>query len=57
MLKWCKDLHEKQQYSYIHELVQKRRNSSALAMELRLFCANPSIFSLDYSFLMRMVES
>ena len=26
-------------------LVQERRNSSALAMELRLSCINPSIFS------------
>ena len=25
-------------------LMQKRRNSSALAMELRLFCIKPSIF-------------
>ena len=29
---------------HIDGLVQKRRNSSALAMELRLFCTNPSIF-------------
>ena len=28
---------------YIDGLVQERRNSSALAMELRLSCANPSI--------------
>ena len=26
----------------VHELVQERRNSSALAMELRLSCTNPS---------------
>ena len=30
---------------YIDGLVQERRNSSALAMELRLFCTNPSIYS------------
>ena len=28
--------------SYIGTLVQERRNSSALAMELRLSCTNPS---------------
>ena len=28
---------------YIYSLMQKRRNSSALAMELRLFCIKPSI--------------
>ena len=28
---------------YIDGLVQERRNSSALAMELRLSCTNPSI--------------
>ena len=32
--------------SYIHidGLMQERRNSSALAMELRLSCTNPSIW-------------
>ena len=30
---------------YINGLVQERRNSSALAMELRLSCTNPSIYS------------
>ena len=29
--------------NYIDGLVQKRHNSSALAMELRFFCTNPSI--------------
>ena len=29
-------------YTKIDELVQERRNSSALAMELRLSCINPS---------------
>ena len=29
-------------------LVQERRNSSALAMELRLFCTEPSIVHLMY---------
>ena len=31
-------------YVYIDGLVQKRRNSSALAMELRLSCTNPLIY-------------
>ena len=30
-------------YPHIDGLVQERRNSSALAMELRLSCTNPSI--------------
>ena len=29
----------------INGLVQERRNSSALAMELHLFCTNPSIWN------------
>ena len=29
---------------YIDELLQERRNSNALAMELRLSCTNPSIY-------------
>ena len=32
---------------YFDGLVQERRNSSALAMELRLSCTNPSISSHD----------
>ena len=32
---------------YIDELVQERRNSSALAVELRLSCTNPSIYPAD----------
>ena len=32
---------------YIDGLVQERRNSSALAMEWRLSCTNPSIFRMD----------
>ena len=31
--------------AHIDRLVQERRNSSALAMELRLSCTNPSIYS------------
>ena len=31
---------------YIYGLVQERRNSSALALELRLSCTNPSIYNL-----------
>ena len=34
--------------SYIHRLVQERCNSSASAMELRLLCTNPLIFSLSF---------
>ena len=37
---------------HIAELVQERRNSSALAMELRLSCINPSIWEIcrvDYA--------
>ena len=30
---------------HIYGLVQERRNSSALAMELRLSCINPSTYS------------
>ena len=30
-------------WNHLDGLVQERRNSSALAMELRLSCANPSI--------------
>ena len=33
--------------TYIDELVQERCNSSALAMELRLSCINPSIFAYN----------
>ena len=36
-------------YNYTHEidgLVQERRNSSALAMELRLSCTNPSKWTI-----------
>ena len=33
----------KHMYVYIDGLVQERCNSSALAMELRLSCTNPSI--------------
>ena len=33
---------------YIDGLVQERRNSSALAMELRLSCTNPSICIMSY---------
>ena len=35
----------KTQYS-IYGLVQERRNSSASAMELRLSCSNPSVWSV-----------
>ena len=32
---------------HIDGLVQERRNSSALAMELRLSCTNPSTYALS----------
>ena len=32
--------------SYIDGLMQERRNSHALAMELRLSCINPSIYGM-----------
>ena len=32
---------------YIDGLVQERRNSSALAMELRIYCSNRSIWSIN----------
>ena len=35
--------------SHIDGLAQERRNSSALAMELRLSCTNPSIYHRDCS--------
>ena len=38
------DLHPSGQ---IDELVQERRNSSALAMELRFSCTNPSIWYIN----------
>ena len=34
------------QWYYIDELVQERCNSSALAMELRLSCTNPLIYTV-----------
>ena len=33
---------------YIDGLVQERRNSSALAMELRLYCTNPLIKCIEF---------
>ena len=40
---WCLSSALPKKKCYIEGLVQKRRNSSALAMELRLSCTNPSI--------------
>ena len=37
---------------YFDGLVQQRRNSSALAMELRLSCTNPSIWSQGHEFIL-----
>ena len=31
-------------YNHVQELMQKRRNSIAKTLELRLFCIKPSIF-------------
>ena len=42
----CGTVHRPQHlllWQYIDGLAQERRNSSALAMELRLSCTNPSI--------------
>ena len=39
----------------IDGLVQKRRNSIALAMELHLSCTNPSIYSTTF-FLKKMTD-
>ena len=36
-----------QTYLYIDGLLQERRNSSALAMKLRLSCTNPSIYYMN----------
>ena len=41
-------------YEYIDGLVQVRRNSSALAMELRLSCTNPTIFTYNGIILHKM---
>ena len=38
---------KRQSQSYIDELVQERRNSSVLAMELRLSCTNPFDISFE----------
>ena len=35
---------------YINELVQEKSNSIANALELRLFCTNPSIWGQFYEF-------
>ena len=40
--RWCN--HKKTGHVFIDGLAQKRRNSSALAMNLRLSCINPSIW-------------
>ena len=37
------------EYDYVDGLVQGRRNASALAMELRLSCTNPSMCELHYN--------
>ena len=42
------------QYPHIDRLVQERRNSSSLAMELRLSCTNPSIY--EYKFKYRIMD-
>ena len=39
---WWHAVHRLNHHWYINGLVQERRNSSALAMELRLSCTNPS---------------
>ena len=37
--------------------MQKRRNSSALAMELRLFCIKPSIHSLCHNNVVKFLQN
>ena len=45
-IKWVRGQHYNTlEWHYIDGLVQERRNSSALAMELRLSCTNPSIWT------------
>ena len=41
----CNQIVAKYFFSFFFGLVQERRNSSALAMELRISCTNPSIWS------------
>ena len=45
----CAKLRWQLRLTNIDWLVPKRRNSSALAMELRLSCTNPSIYELSHS--------
>ena len=45
--KICVDNTKSVDLIYTDGLVQKRRNSNALAMELRLSCTNPSIWDLN----------
>ena len=45
MCTWTLDEMNWWEQSYIDGLVQERRNSSALAMELHLSCSNPSIYA------------
>ena len=47
MIHWMNHLVSLQQEYDIGGLVQERRKSSALAMELRLYCTNPSIWRED----------
>ena len=45
---WFQTLHSKNGVRHIDGLVQERRNSIANALELRLFCTNPSILRPDW---------
>ena len=47
-LRWTSDMFTTGSTLYIDGLVQERRNSSALAMELCLSCTNPSIWKLQF---------
>ena len=44
-------------HTYIDGLVQERRNSSAVAMELRLSCTNPLIYVDAFSDCFNEIES
>ena len=43
-------------WTHIDGLMQERRNSSALALELRLFCINPSTYTLPMNLLSQLAS-
>ena len=42
----CPALDTRSCHTYVYELLQERRNSIAIALELRLYYTNPSIWTL-----------